>query len=517
MHGESGTGRSPGRRPPLLLLLAGTTTAAVTAVPLAYLVIRLAQADLQQVIDVVVRERTLALVLTSLGLSLLVALGSLALGIPMAWVLARVALPLPGLWRALAALPLAVPSYVMAFSWISTWPGLTGFWPLTLVMILACTPYVTLPVAAAFYLADQRAVDVARTLGRGPLGAFRAALLPQVAPAALAGALLAGLYTLSDFGSPSLFRVQTLTWAVYAAFEGGLNRTLAAATALILVMLALALVLMERMMRRRASRGGRPASQIVRPPRLNTKRVQLVCVAGLGCVSLASLGIPAYALARRGWESRSAATDWSRLFESMGTTLSLSLTGALIAVLLGLPIAVLAARYQGRFIATVESVAYLGNGIPGLVVGLSLVFFTLNVVPVLYQTALALSMAYAVIFLPKAIGSARSAIAQVPASLEEVSRTLGRGPLHTWTTITARLSTPGIATGGLLVAVTAMKELPATLMLLPIGANTLATELWRHTNMSSYAAAAPYAIALVLVACIPTYFLSRTELDGTRR
>lgn len=465
--------------------------------------------------DALLRERTLRLVLTSLALSLSVAVGSLVLGIPTAWALTRVRLPLPGIWHVLATLPLAIPSYVTAFAWVSTWPGVTGFWPLVAIMVLACTPYVTLPVTAALRRADQRTVDVVRTLGRGPFAAFRAATLPQIAPAALAGALLAGLYSLSDFGSPSLLRVQTLTWAVYAAFEGGLDRTLAAATALVLVALALLLVVAERAVRSRATRGAGGGARSRPAARVEHAGARTAAAAGMLLVAAASLGIPVAALLRRALVSGFAEVDLPALLGSAGTTLGLSLGGAAIAVVLGLPIAVLAARYRSRAVSALESVVYLGNGIPGLVVGLSLVFFTLNVAPALYQTALALCLAYAVIFLPKAIGSARSSIAQVPPALEDVSRSLGRGAVRTWASVTARLSVPGIAAGALLVTVTAMKELPATLMLLPIGADTLASELWRYTKVAAYAEATPYALALIVVAGIPAYLLSRTETRGT--
>lgn len=489
--------------------------AAVAAAPLIYLGVRLVEAESGQVLAALFRERTYLLTLTSLALSLIVALGCLLIGIPQAWFLARVRLPIPGLWRVLAALPLAIPSYVSAFAWISTWPGLNGFWALAAIMILACTPYVTLPVAAALRLADRSPVDAARTLGRGRTGAFFGATLPQIAPAALAGALLAALYTLSDFGSPSLLRVQTLTWAVYAAYEGGLNRTLAAATAAVLVCLALALVTVERAVRRRSRRGGQPSVRLRPVVRTRTLGTRTVALGTMTLVAAGALGLPALALLRRGLESRATDVDWQRLAESAVTTLGLSLGGAAIAVILGLPIAVLAAHYRSRLVAGLESVSYLANGIPGIVIGLSLVFLTLNLAPELYQTALALCLAYAVIFLPKAVGSARSAIEQVPTSLEDVARSLGYRPFSAWSAVTARLSVPGIAAGGLLVAVTAMKELPATLMLLPIGANTLATELWRHTTMTAYAAAAPYAITLVLVASVPAYLLSRGEHDGT--
>ncbi|MBX3094513.1 MAG: iron ABC transporter permease [Cryobacterium sp.] len=494
-------------------MLAAVTSTALAALPIAYLTVRIIESDVADTLAALLRSRTLELALTSLALSVTVALGSLLLGIPTAWALTHIRLPIRGLWPVLAALPLAIPSYVSTFAWIATWPGLNGFWPLAAIMVLACTPYVTLPVAAAFRLADRRPGEVARTLGRGPLAAFRAATLPQIAPAALAGALLAALYSLSDFGSPSLLRVQTLTWAVYAAFEGGINRTLAATTAAVLVALALLLVVVERFVRSRARRGAPPDAALVIAARTSSLPARAVAVVGMSAVAAAALGLPAAALLRRALEGRSTEVDWPRLLESAGTTIGLSLGGALLAVTLGLPIAALAARYRLRMAGALESAAYLGNGVPGIVVGLSLVFFTLNVVPALYQTALALCFVYAVIFLPKAIGSARSAIEQVPPSLEDVSRSLGRSAPATWATVTARLAAPGIAAGGLLVAVTAMKELPATLMLLPTGANTLATELWQHTTMTAYAAATPYAIALVLVASIPAYLLSKAEHD----
>ena len=186
-------------------------------------------------------------------------------------------------------------------------------------------------------------------------------------------------------------------------------------------------------------------------------------------------------------------------------------------MLLALPIGVLAARYRGRLVRTVESVGYLALGLPGIVVGLSLVFFSLAVLPALYQTAVVLAFAYGVLFMPKAIGAIRSSTAQVPTSLEEVSRTLGYGRLHTWWLVTARLARPGIAAGALLVAVTAMKELPATLLLRPTGTDTLAVELWARTDVSAYGAAAPYAAALILVAAVPAFLLSGAGRGRTDR
>ena len=177
-------------------------------------------------------------------------------------------------------------------------------------------------------------------------------------------------------------------------------------------------------------------------------------------------------------------------------------------MLLALPIAVLASRYRGRIAAAIESVGVVGLALPGIVVGLSLVFFTLAVMPGLYQSALVLVFAYVVLFMPKAIGSMRTGLAAVPNTLSEVSRSLGQSPRATWLRVTARLTLPSVGIGALLVAISIMKELPATLLLRPTGISTLATELWSRTTVFEFGAAAPYAAALVVVAAIPAVALS---------
>jgi iron(III) transport system permease protein len=491
------------------LVVAATVPALAAAIPLGYLVFRLSQSDPERLFASLWRPRTLELAANSLELSVTVALGCLAVGIPTAWAITRLSLPMPGLWRALATLPLAIPSYVAAFAWVATWPGASGFWPTAAVMTLACAPYVTLPVAAALTMADSRYTDAARTLGASPTRVLVRVTLPRIAPAAAAGALLAALYTLADFGAVSILRFPTLTWGVHSAFEGSLDRVLAAALSAVLVTLAFVFVAGEQLMRRRAARAV-PTPGVEPTAILSGTRARASAIIGLTVVALLSIGIPLGALVARLLVGVERDLDWPRLAESTVSTLGLGVAGALVAVLLALPIATLAARYRSFVGNALESVAYLGHVVPGVVVGLSLVFFTLTIAPALYQTAFALVFAYGVLFLPKALGSARAAIQSVPPALEDASRTLGLGRLGTWWRVTARIATPGIAAGGLLAAVTAMKELPATLMLRPIGVETLATELWQKTAIAAYSAATPYAIALVIVASIPTFLLARS-------
>ncbi len=141
----------------------------------------------------------------------------------------------------------------------------------------------------------------------------------------------------------------------------------------------------------------------------------------------------------------------------------------------------------------------------------------LRVVPSLYQGMIVLMFAYAVLFLPKAIGATRTSVAQVSPALTEVARSMGRRPLEAHRVVTWPLAMPRVAAGGLLVMLTAMKELPATLLLRPTGTDTLATEIWSRTSAAAYGAASWYALALLLVAAVPAFLLSRpVTWDGPR-
>lgn len=501
-------------RAPVALVVAGALSCAAAAVPLVYLVVRAGGSGWSAAAEALLQQRVVELAVNSVTLAAAATGIALAVGVPTAWLVTRAQLPGRALWLVLAALPLAVPSYVAAFGWLSAAPALSGFWGSLLVLASVCTPYVTLPVAAALRTAEDLE-GTARTLGRSPLTAFRTVTWPQVRPAAAAGALLVSLYVLSDFGAVAMMRYDALTWAIHGAYSASFDRTRAATYALVLVALAGTVVLLERGARRRAvarlPRSGAPGGA----DRVPLGRWTPLAVAGLAGVAVVSVGVPMTALLRRFAESVQRGLDWGQLPAALGGTIGLAAAGAVVAVVLALPIGVLAGRYRTRAATTLESVSYLGHALPGIVVGLSLVFATLTVVPALYQSVAVLAFAYGVLFLPKAVGSVRAATAAVPPALEDVARTLGATGPRVWLRVTAPLAWPGVAAGALLVALTAMKELPATLMLRPTGTVTLATELWSRTAVGAYGSAAPYAVLLVVVAAVPAFLLSGA-LPGRR-
>jgi iron(III) transport system permease protein len=437
-----------------------------------------------------------------------VTVAPLVLGIGFAWLVTRTDLPGRNVWRVALGLPLALPSYVAAWAWTALRPEVHGFRGAFLVLTSVSYPYVYLPVLAALRQSDPAIEEVARSLGRSPARVFFSVTVRQVRIAAAGGALLVGLYALSDFGAVSIMRYDSLTHVIYSSYRASFDRTPAAVLGLLLAALAVVLVLVDMWTRgdvRTARVGGGAArsAPVVRLGRWKAP-ITLALLATTGT----SLGVPIWSLTTWLDRGRSSA-DWTEVRDATFSTLSVSAMAAIATVLLAIPVGILAARHAGRLSRSVTAAAYAGHALPGIVVALSLVFFGARFATPLYQTTAMLVFAYVVLFLSLAIGAVHSSVAQAPPVLEDVARSLGRTQARTWWSITVRLAAPGIGAGGALVFLTVMKELPATLLLHPIGTDTLATRLWTHTSNASFAAGAPYAAAILLLAALPTALLTR--------
>jgi iron(III) transport system permease protein len=480
--------------------------AVLAALPLLYLVVRTAGAGVAEVVALLWRPRTAALLARSLGLALVVTTLSIVLGVGWAWVVTRTAVPARRALLVLGVLPLAVPSYLAAFAWVSLVPTIDPFGGSVLVLTLVCFPYVLLPVAAALARVDPAAEEVARSLGRRSAPV----VLRQVRPAVAAGALLVVLYVLSDFGAVALLRLDTFTRVIYTSYRAGFDPTTAAVLSTLLVVVT-ALVAGAEIRSRGRARQARLGTGVARqrPPTILAPGVGLLLTGSLLLVAVPALVVPLGSVLW--WLTRREGGDGvaaGELAAAATATLGLALAAAVVTMLLAVPVGYLAARYSGRTSRRLERLSYVGYALPGIVVGLALVYLGVRVVPALYQTAAMLLAAYVVLFLPVAVGAARSAVASTSPVLEQVARSLGRTPAGAFAAVTAPLIAPGLLAGAALVAVSVMKELPATLILRPTGVETLATELWTATSAGAYGAAAPYAAAIVAVAIVPAALLS---------
>ena len=512
--------------PPARLLVPALAIAALAAVPVVYLVVRALGVDAAAV-ALIARPRTIELFVASVGLALTVGIGAIAIGVPLAWLTARTDLPGRRLWTIATAVPLAIPSYVMAFAFVAAVgprgalsdllrqaglpgvPSVYGFAGAAIVLTLATYPYVLLATRTALLRSDPAIEEASRALGDGALTTFRRVTLPILAPAIAGGALLAVLYALADFGAVAILQFDSFARAIYVQYRASFDRSLAALLALMLVGVTFAVAWIEWRVRSRRPQIRNAPRRPPRPILLGSWRWP--AVAFCAAVTILGLVFPAATIAV--WLTRGLAQGEPvrLLLDSGANSVVAGSLAALVAATLALPIAFLLVRHPGRLAAWIEGFVYSAYALPGIVLALATAFFVLNVAPFAYQTLFVLVLAYAVRFLPQAIGPERTSLSQVSSGLVEAARTLGDNPAGAFRSITLPLLRPGIVAGMALVFLTTVKELPLTLLLGPTGFDTLATQIWGAATEGFYARAAVPAALLMLLSALTVGLLFRAE------
>lgn len=471
------------------------------------------------------RPETLSLLLRSAALAVAVGAGAAAIAVPLAWLTARTDLPGRRMWTVVTALPLVIPSYIGAYLLVSALgprgelqgvlsplgieelPSIYGFGGAWLVLTLFTYPLVLLPVRAALLRLDPALEDAARGMGRSNWSVARTVVLPQLIPAVGAGALLAALYALSDFGAVSILRFDSFTRVIYQSYRASFDRTGAAALAALLVLVMIGLLAAESRVRRartyhRTAPGSARGASVLR---LGGWRWP--SLAFCAAITLLAFGLPVAMLLYWSVQSVAGDVDWEVVTTAAGNSLLLAGLAALVTTVAALPVAWLGARFPGRWSAAVDTLTTTGYALPGIVVALALVFFGIRAVPVLYQSLAMLVLAMVVLFLPLAVGSARAALLQVPPRLEEAARVSGRSPLAVAWTVTIPLARSGVLAGAALVFLATIKELPAVVLLSPIGFETLPLVIWQETTRSFFESGAVPALVLLAVSAPPLWLL----------
>lgn len=491
------------QKPPVSAVTLGVFVALIALLPIGYLLLRLGQGYQGALVELL-RPRTLELLGNTLLLVVSVSLAALVIGVFQAWFVVRTRLPLPGLFAVLATVPLAIPSYVLALGYISIFPWFSGFWASWLVLTLATSPYVFLAVSASLMRVDIASEEVARSLGQNRWQVFFKVTWPQVRTSATASLLLVSLYVLSEFGAIALLRYDTFTRAIYNAYRSSFDRTAAASLALVLVLLTMLILFFER-----KYRGDylnlRPANQKRLKKDLGTSKLPIAVT--LGAIGILGAGLPLGALIN--WSIiGSGALDLGRLIAAVMASASVAALASIVISVFALAVAIWAVLHRTKPASVVEGVVWANHALPAIVVGLSLVFFGANVTPGIYQTIWLLLIAYLVLYLPNGLAAMSTPLAQVPKGLIEVSRSLGESYRSTLRNVILPIASPGLIAAVALVALTVLKELPATLLLRPTGFDTLATRMWQATEDLAYSQAAPYALALVIIAGLPALALN---------
>ena len=500
-------------------------SAVLILLPLAYVTSQALSAD-SAVWSRLWTTRIPELVTNTVRLSASVACLTLVLGVSTAWLVTRVEFPGRRLWEVALVLPLAMPTYVLAY----IYSYLLGFggpaehlWQLiagpqgrifsphsylgaTLVMTLDTFPFVYLLSRSALLNMNVSFEEVSRASGISRMKTLWLVTLPLMRPSIAAGLALVILYVVSDFGAVSLLRYQTLTYAVFQQMTGRSDNTAASILSLLLVGLALLFLVTERWFRHR-SRFYQTTGRYRRAERHRYGWLGTSVITGyLMVVVGASFALPAWLLLAWSFSPEAQATIDSRFFGFLWNSGFLAACAATGGVLIGLPLAYMANRRPNWLNVGCLQAAYAGYVLPGPVAALAVLVLCLNATPFLYGSVLVLIVAYVIHFLPAGLQSLEPALQQITPNLEEVARTLGLGVRQTWQRVTLPLMRNGFIVAWVLIFLQTMKELPATLLLRPVGFDTLAIRVWMEASEEYYRLAAPSALLIVLLG-LPTLLL----------
>lgn len=544
------TATQEGDRSLPLTIASGAIAAAVLS-PLLWLVLRAADVGLTDAVRILTRPASVDILINSVALVVLVTTASVALGVPLAVLTVQTDLPFRRFWTVVLALPLVVPSYIGAFAFVSAFgphgaladalapfgveslPTIYGLPGASLVLTLYIYPYVFITTRAALLAMDATLVEAARTLNHSRVEAFRRVTLPRVLPAIAAGGLLVALYTLSDFGTPAIMHVDVFTRSIYVAYNT-FARDVAALLSLQLLAVTAIILALER---RIGSTDGPGTAHATRSASRGTVRMRLgawtlpalaLCMTVAALALVVPLGVLLMWLGRAspGYAGGGVPFSWVYGLNSV----YVSTLAALVAVVAALPVAYLSARSNSPLSMLFDRATYVGYAVPGVVLGLALVYFGASAAPWLYQTVPLLVFAYVVRFLPQAVGTTRSSVLQVNPKLVEAARSLGASSLDSFRRVTLPLIWPGVAAGAALVFLTTMKELPATLLLRPTGTtlvtrfmgseatptgfDTLVTYIWLVQETGHYGQAAVPALVLIGVSAVSMLvILARERYD----
>ena len=496
-------------RPGPLVTATVAILVAATLIPLGYVASATVSIGWTKAYDLVVRPRVGELLFNTVALVAVTVPLCVVIGVGVAWLVERTDLPGRAFWRPLFVAPLAVPAFVNSYAWVGVIPSLHGLWAGVLVASLSYFPFMYLPVAATLRRLDPAVEESARALGSDSTAVFFRVVLPQLRLAILGGGLLIGVHLLAEFGAFAMLRFDTFTVAIFQQFQVTFDGAAGSMLAGVLVLLCLVLLVAEATARgsARFARIGAGAPRAATPVRLG--RNTIPAQTGLFALAVLALSVPVWTILRWLWIGGAEVWVLGDIGAALGQTIGLATAAAVLTTMLAFPVAWVAVRSSGVLARAVEGANYVTSSLPGIVTALALVTVTIHIARPLYQSVALIVFAYVLLFMPRALVNVRAGLAQVPPSLEEASRSLGSSPTATFLRVTLRLTAPAAAAGASLVFVAVATELTATLLLAPTGTRTLSMRFWSFSSELDYAAAAPYALVLVVLAIPVTLVLFR--------
>ena len=471
------------------------------------------------------------LLLNTLFLFFAVIFSSLFLGLLISILTVRYEFPGSKILFSLTILPLVIPSYIGALTYVSAFSpkglfvdlfskygiseiiGIEGFVGSWIVLTLFTYPYVQLICSSALRNLDSTVEDAARSLGVKKIKMYTKVVIPRLKKPIIYSSLLVGLYVISDFGAVSLMKYGTMTKAIYSYYVININGDPVIFYSTILILLALVISFAQRgsELSRSAKVSGTPRE--ITKIKLSQKNKVLV-LTFFGIVIFFSLLLPVSVLSY--WLIRGLANgnSVSGTFSGVVGSLTAASVTSLFAMVIATPIVVMISQYRTKFGDIFEKVTLTLYGLPHIAVGISMLFITIKIFPAIYQTFTTLIISYLIVFLPQAVGGGQASMEQVKLSYIEASAGLGLSKLDTFFKVTFPLIYRGLVAGAALVFLSTMKELPQTLLLRPTGFSTMAVDIWSYASEALFTQAAFSAFILLAISAFPTYILSTRNLNN---
>lgn len=517
-----------GNPPGPILLLFGLSVALLMSIPIIYVVWRSMFAGVDRWMRLL-DGRIPQLLWNTFSLTFAVTVCAVVIGVTLAWFVIRTDLPGRKMWQWLLALPLVIPPYVGAVTYIivfgpSGWmrdfwrdtPWLVemfgnypiniySFWGVFFVLTMFTYPYVYLIACASLRKMNRNFEEVARSQGMNTAQVFWKVNLPFLRPAIGAGAILVSLYVLSDFGAIAMLRYVTFTAAIYFQ-RAGFDTASASVLSLVLILLTIIILWIEARTRKK-NKYYQTTNTYREPDILALGKWKPLALFSVILVFFLSIVLPIIVLVYWSIIGISMGALDERFFGFAWNSLKVSGFAAILCMLLAMPIIYLKSRYPSFISSGIDKLSYAGYALPGVIVALGFIFIFNNHIPMLYNTFYMVALAFVVRFLPQAMQAGEASLSLVSPRIDEAARSLGYPPWKVMFKVILPSIMPGVLAGGALVFVSSIKELPATLMLRPPGFDTLAVRIFFEASEAWYHLAAPAALLIILVSCIPLRYL----------
>lgn len=464
----------------------------------------------------------------SLATSGLATIFAVVIGVPLAYITSRFHIYGKKVINMLIIMSLMSPPFIGAYSWIMllgrngvitnlfakigiTTPPIYGFGGIVLVFTLKFFPYVYLYVSGAMSSIDRSLEEAAENLGSSKLRRILTVTMPVILPTLAAGAVMAFMSSLADFGTPMLIGegykvLPVLVYEEYMSEMGG-NANMAGALSVIIILCSTAVLLIQKYVVSRKNY----IMTAMRPPIIEevskAKKFLLtaVCMLVAFIAFLPQIVVVITSFVKtngpifvQGFSLESYEKIFYKLSTNITNTFTFSVIAIIIIVIFGMLLSYLVVKKKSKISGALDLLLMFPYVIPGAVLGISMLV-AFNQPPLLLSgTATIMIIAYVVRKMPYTIRSSSALLYQIEPSIEEASINLGVSPMRTFFKITARMMAPGILSGAILSWITTINELSSSIMLYSGKTATISVAIYTEVVRSSFGTAAALASILTI-------------------